>query len=197
GRPQRVVRGNQAGVPHAYAARGARHGTGVPETIDVHRDVDLVRGQDGGRGPAGHDGLELAVAGDAAGPLVDELPQRDRHRRLVHGRPRDASRDRVHPGAALRLGAETREPLGAAIEDVRYLADRLDVVHYGRRAERALDGRERRLELRPALLAFEGRDEPGLLAADVGTRAPVHRDVAAVTQIARPVRFADRPGAPP
>src|SRR4029450_5428571 len=97
---------------------------------------------------------------------------------------------------ALGLGAEAGEPLGATIEDVRHLADRLDVVPDGRRAERTLDGRERWLELRPAFLAFEGRDEPGLLAADVGARAPVHDDVEAVAEVFRLVGLAHRRGEP-
>src|SRR5262249_47227663 len=66
----------------------------------------------------------------------------------------------------------------------------------GRRAERALDGRKRRLELRPALLALEGRDEAGLLAADVGARAPGDDDVEAVAEVARLVRLAHRRGEP-
>ena len=69
------------------------------------------------------------------------------------------------------------EPLDAALEDVRHVRERLDVVHRRRHAEGAVLRRERRLLARLALLAFERLEQAGLFAADVGAGAAVHDDV--------------------
>ena len=70
----------------------------------------------------------------------------------------------------------------AAAHDVGHLRDRLDVVDRGRAAVEAHVGRERRLEPRLALLAFEAFEQRGLLAADIGAGAvmDVEVEVAAV-----------------
>ncbi len=72
----------------------------------------------------------------------------------------------------LRVGrhADRLEPVDAAVDDVRHAGQRLDVVDDRRLAERALDGRERRLDPRPGPLAFQALDQPRLLAADVRRR---------------------------
>src|SRR5437773_1920666 len=163
--------GDRYGLVEHDDARRAGHRSRVPEPVDVHRDVDLVGAQDRCRGSALHDAFEAAVSGDAAGPS-DEVAQRDADRLLVDARPLDPARHRVDAGAAHGLRPEAGEPGGAAIDDVRHLRDRLDVVHDRRHAEGALDGGEGRLDLRPALLALERRDQARLLAADEAPGAP-------------------------
>ena len=58
-----------------------------------------------------------------------------------------------------------------------HAAERLDVVDDRWLAESPLDGRERRLDPRPASLPFQALDQAGLLAADVGARAAMQPDV--------------------
>ena len=70
------------------------------------------------------------------------------------------------------LGRPMRgEPGRAAAQDVGRDRDRLDVVDGGRAAVEADIGRERRLQPRLALLAFEAFQQRGLLAADIGAGA--------------------------
>ena len=54
---------------------------------------------------------------------------------------------------------------------MRHAGHRLDVVHDRRLAERAFDGRERRLDARPGALAFQALDQSRFLAADVRSRS--------------------------
>src|SRR5262249_62432665 len=105
---------------------------------------------------------------NAAAVVVDQLAERHRDGRLDDTGLLHVSGHGVDPRAALALGAEPGEPLRTAVNDVRHGHDGLDVVDDGRVPERTLDGGGRRLDLGPALLAFEGREEARLLAADVG-----------------------------
>src|SRR6266540_845382 len=164
-------------VVHHDDAGRADHGAFALGPLHVHLDVDLVRRQDGGRGAAGHDGLELPPAADAAAMVVDQLPQRDGHWRFDATRLHDMTGDGIQPRAALALGAEAREPLRAPVDDGRHRHDGLDVVDDGGVAARPLAGGEGRLDLRPPLLPLERRQEPGLLAADIRAGAAVDHDV--------------------
>src|SRR5262249_22490646 len=85
-----------------------------------------------------------------------------------------------------------REPFAAALDDVREVGQRLDVVDHSGLAVEALHSRERRLEPGLTAQAFEGIDERRLLAADVGARASVDDDV--TVEIAAEDALADIPG---
>src|SRR5436309_5154539 len=71
------------------------------------------------------------------------------------------------------LGPELGEPLGAAPDDVRHIAERLDVVDQRRAAVEALDGGEGGPEARVAALSLQRIEQSGLLTADVGASAAV------------------------
>ena len=73
--------------------------------------------------------------------------------------------------------ADAGEPGGAAPHDVGHHRDRLDVVDRGRAAIEADIGRERRLQPRLALLAFQAFQQRRLLAADIGAGAVVDVEV--------------------
>ena len=94
-------------------------------------------------------------------------------------------------GAEIVRPAEAREPAGAAAQDVRRDRDRLDVVDGRRAAIEAHVRRERRLQPRHALLAFEAFEQRRLLAADVGAGAMGDDDVEIP---AVDVVLADQPG---
>src|SRR3546814_13776156 len=71
-------------------------------------------------------------------------------------------------------------PGDAAAQDLRRHRNGLDVVDGGRAAVEADGGRERRLQARLALLAFQAFQQRGLLAADVGAGAAVQVDIVVV-----------------
>ena len=75
------------------------------------------------------------------------------------------------------LGADGEEPGGPAIEDARGMAEGLDVVHHGRKAEIAAIDREWRPRLRLARQPLAGTDQRALLAADIGPRAHLDAEV--------------------
>ncbi len=77
------------------------------------------------------------------------------------------------------------EPARPAPQDRRHHRDRFDVVDRGRAAVEPGAGRERRLEPRLALLAFEALDHRGLFAADVGPGAAMDEDVEVVARASR------------
>src|SRR5262249_1458386 len=169
--------GKGHGPVHHDAPRRPDHGALALGSLDVHGDVDLVRGEDGRRGSAGHHALELAAAANAATVLVDELPESDAHGRLDHAGLLHVTGNGVEPRATLALGAETREPLRAPVDDVRHRRAGLHGVDDGGMAEGALHGGEGRLDLGPALLALERGEEARLLPADVSPRAPMQHHV--------------------
>jgi hypothetical protein len=74
------------------------------------------------------------------------------------------------------------------LDDVRQVTQCLDVVDDRRLAEEALDRGEWRLDARPAAFAFDGLEQAGLLAADVGARAAV--------QVAVDLEWRDRRSVP-
>ena len=85
----------------------------------------------------------------------------------------DVAGDAEQLGAGIVGPADAGEPGRAAAQDVRRDGDRLDVVDRGRAAIEADIGRERRLQPRLALLAFEAFQQRRLLAADIGAGAVV------------------------
>ena len=130
------------------------------------------------RRPAGDHGLERAAVAHAAGAPVDELAQRDVHRRFVDARPPDVARHAVELRPAVLLRPERREPLRAVSQDERHVGERLDVVHGGRTVVEADDGRKRRLVARLRALAFERFEQRRLFARFVRARAAMDEDVA-------------------
>src|SRR5262245_24706019 len=87
------------------------------------------------------------------------------------------------PGNAEQLRAgivrppDGREPMGAAPYNVGDHGDGFDVVDRGWAAVEADIGRERRLQARLTLLAFEAFQQRGLFAADIGAGAVMDDDI--------------------
>ena len=166
GRAQRQVRDRDRVVGDDDRAR-AQHRAGLGHRLEGVRQVELVLGQHRRRGAAGKPGLHPPALGGAAGEAEDELARRDPQLDLVVARPLHAPGDRDHLGPRRLLGAEALEPVGAVVDDVGEVGERLDVVDQRRAAVEALDGRKRRLQPRVAALALERVEERRLLAADV------------------------------
>src|SRR5690606_33579985 len=79
---------------------------------------------------------------------------------------------------------DTREPGGAATQDIGRDGNRLDVVDGARTAVKTDVGRKRRLEPRHAFLAFKAFQQRGFLAANVSARTMMHDDVEVVARAA-------------
>ena len=147
--------------------------------VHVERQVEVLGEEHLHRAAAGLERLERAVLPHPAALLLEELADGRAHRHLVRAGPVDVTAAAEQPGAGALLGAERLEPGAAALDDVRKVGERLDVVDHRGLAVQALDRRERRLEPGLAAVALERVDERGLLAADVGAGATVDDDVAA------------------
>ena len=80
-------------------------------------------------------------------------------------------------GAGVVGPADAGEPGRAAAHDVGHDRDRFHVVDGGRAAIEPDIGRERRLEPRLALLAFQAFEQRGFLAADIGAGAVMDDEV--------------------
>ena len=108
---------------------------------------------------------------------LDQLAQRDAHLLFDIARLHHVAGDAIELGAGVVGAADAGEPGRAAPQDVGHLRDGLDVVHGRRAAVEAHVRRERRLQPRLALLAFEAFEQRGLLAADVGAGAVMQIEV--------------------
>ena len=102
---------------------------------------------------------------------LDQLAERNPHRLFDVAGPLDMAGDAEQLGADIVGPADAGEPRRAAPQDVGRHRDRLDIVDGGRAAVEADVRRERRLQPRLALLAFEAFEQRGLLAADIGAGA--------------------------
>src|SRR2546425_1713994 len=71
---------------HHRDPAGPQHGPGLRERVEVHLDIEVLRGQEGGRRAAWDEGLEGLVPAHAAGDLIYHLPEGDAHRHFVIAR---------------------------------------------------------------------------------------------------------------
>ena len=163
------------------------HGGGAERRFLVAAAVEIHQQRVGLIGPGGHERHRRAAgdhreqivpaAAHAAGVLLDQFAQRNAHLLFDSARPLDVAGNAIELGAGIVRPADAGEPGRAAPHDVGHLRDGLDIVDGGRAAVEAHIGRERRLEPRHALLAFEAFEQRRLLAADIGAGAVVHDDV--------------------
>ena len=95
-------------------------------------------------------------------------------------------------GPVVLLAPEAGEPRGAAPQDRGHDRDGLHIVHRRRAAIEARTRRERRLEARLALLAFEALDQRGFFAADICARTAMQEHIVIIARTASVL--ADQPG---
>src|SRR5690606_17732553 len=156
-------------------AAGTRHRARLLDGVEVELHVELLGEQDWHRAAAGDDAFDLAALGWTAAHVVDELTQRERAvLDLEVARALHVAAHAHDAGTARTLDAHRREPRAAVVDDVRDVAQRLDVVDHRRAAEHARDGGERRLDARVGAFAFERLDQARFFAADVRAGAAVH-----------------------
>ena len=192
----------RAVVHHDHAA-GARHRARGQQRVEVHRHIDLFRREHLRRHSTGDHRLEAVPATHPLRVAIDQLAERDPHRRLVEPGPIHVSTDGEQPGAALFRRSQRGEAIRALAQNERNTGQRLDVVHDRWTLEQTRDGRERRLELGKAFSSLDRREQRGLLAADVGAGPAMDHDVqieaASLNVLAKPaalVRFGHRTGEP-
>jgi hypothetical protein len=164
---------------HDNEAAGAHDGAQLLYGLVVNGHVEVLA-RDGAAGRAAQLGrFELAVVGDAAGDVVDDVAQGDAHVDFHQADVVDLAREGEDLGAGALLGAGGTEPLVAVADDAGDGGERLNVVeHRGFPPETFLSG-ERRPRTRLTALALDGGHESRLLAAHEGTRALGDVDVEA------------------
>src|SRR3970040_289611 len=145
-------------------ARGAQR-------IEIHREIhDLCGRPHGHRGTARYHGFELTPAAHAARDL-EQLLERNAERQLVIAGLFDVAGDGENRRAARPFDAELGKPFGAVAQDRGNGREALRIVDRRRLPEEPELRRKRRLEARPAAVAFERVGESPLLAADGGAAA--------------------------
>src|SRR5690606_4549835 len=187
------------GIVHDDDAAGAAHGADHGERVEVHGNVlDAPIVFDAGAGlaleafaeaedfrgrAAGDDGLEGATGQRSAADDVEQLAHGDgAGGALVVAGALHVAGDAEDAGAGVVGRADLGVGLAADVHDVLHVAEGLDVVDDGRALVEAEHRREvGRLDAGVGAFAFEGLDEAGLLATDVGAGAAVNVDLAAVT----------------
>src|SRR5437867_7308276 len=105
---------------HHRDPAGPQHGPGLRERVEVHLDIQVLRGQEGGRRAAWDEGLEGLVPAHAAGDLIDHLPEGDAHRHFIIARALHVPAQAEDAGPrALGRTPDRGEPLGAPVHDMR------------------------------------------------------------------------------
>src|SRR6202171_3541969 len=146
-----------------------RSGFGNRVVIHIGRHHD-VGGQHRHRRAAGNARLELASPTHTA-RHVEERRKRKTQLDLEVARPLDVACDRKDLGAAVVGTAQIQKRFSSFANDPRDCSEGLGVVDRGWLPVHAEARRERRLETRHALLAFERFQQRRLLAANVGAVA--------------------------
>src|SRR5438445_5440492 len=72
---------------HHRDPAGPQHGPGLCDRVEVHLDIQMLRGHEGGRRAARNEGLQRLVPPHPTGELADHLPESDAHRPVVIARP--------------------------------------------------------------------------------------------------------------
>ncbi len=174
--PPREVHHARLIVDHDRAAR-TQHRTGLGHGIEIHRDIGFVRLQQRARAAAGNHRFQLSSAGNSSGDFFDHALQVVAHGQFVNPGPVDVAGDAEQPRAAIFGRAERSVPFPSAMQNRRHGGKRFSVVDDRRRAVEADHGGEGRPDARVAALAFERFHQRGFLAALVGARACVRRQI--------------------
>src|SRR5690606_8932331 len=139
----------------------------------IHRRVEMLLDEKVRRCAAGQERAEAITFAHAAGMLLEQLADRRAHRQLPETGAVYLAARSVELRARVGREPERSEPLRAVVDDVRNVAECLDVVHDRRLAPQPDELRKRRLRARNRAAAFERADQRGFLAADVAARARV------------------------
>src|SRR5437588_3757884 len=167
-------------VHHHHRAR-PEHGARLADGVLVEGHVELVGPEPGGRGTAGDEGLQGAVARNAAPEpgMVDEVAERVLdHLDLVVAWPVHVAREGEHAGAGRAALAEGGIGAAPVEDDPGQVRKGLHVVDHGGGAVEADGGGEIwGLDAGEAALALQALEEGRLLAADVGAGTGVNDQV--------------------
>src|SRR5690606_39483562 len=170
--------GARAVVEHDHRP-GAEPAAELLYRIEIHRRVEMLLDEKVRRRAAGQQTAEAQAVAHAARVLLEQLANRRAHRQLPRARPLHLAARAVKLRARVARAAQTFEPIGSAVHDVRHVAKRLDVVHDRRFAPQPDELRERGLRARDRAAALERADQRRLLAADVAAGARVQMQLEA------------------
>ena len=160
---------------------GAQHRLCPHHSLVVERGVEIVGGEERGRGTTWGEELQLVALAHATGDL-EQLTQGDPHGSLVLAGMGQVSRQGVNGETVGLLGAHRLEPFLAVAQDRRHRRDRLDVVDDRRAGVQTGDSGEWRTQTRLTTASLQGVQQGGLLATDVGAGARVDDDVQVVSR---------------
>ncbi len=171
------------GLVHHNHRCGAQAGFQIAQTVEIHRRFhDLVRRhQRHRRTTRDHRQQIVPPAADAAAMRVDQFTERQAHGFFHHAGPVHMAADLEQLGAFILGPTDGGEPFRATAQDGRHHGDGFDIVHRRRVAIQASAGRERRLQARLALLAFQAFDHRGFFAADIRAAAAMDDDIEIIT----------------
>ncbi len=155
----------------------AEQQTCLAQVFEGKAHIEHVRGGESTGCPAEQDGFHLAPAGHAACQAQQQVAQTDPERHFIHARLDDISRHAEQLCAGRFLRAVLAVCLGAVLEDIRDIAQRLDVVDHGWLEEQTVGGGEGRFDARETALAFDRFEQGSFFTADISARSPAQLNV--------------------
>ena len=161
-----------------YDGPGAQHGAGRGErfVIQLYRP-GFLGGEDRRGGAAGDDGLQPLARLEPAAAFLEQVAEGHAEGQLVDSGLVHRAADAEKLGAGAFAVADGGVPVPAVAYYRGHGGEGLHVVYHGGAAEQALYRREGRLQARLALEPFQGFQQGGLLAADIGPGAAVGEDL--------------------
>src|SRR5215471_5402950 len=111
--------------------------------------------QEVGRSAAGYRAAEFKSVSHPSGVFFEDFSNGHAHRQLPGAGPFDLSAHAINLRPAIVGAAQSFEPIGPVVDDVRDIAQGLDVIDYGRLAPEAAHLRVRRFGSRRGAPAFE------------------------------------------
>src|SRR5438445_2432665 len=132
---------------HHRDPAGPQHGPGLCDRVEVHFDIQMLRGHEGGRRAPRNEGLQRLVTPHPPGDVVDHLPEGDTYRHFLIARAFHVPAQAEDAGPrALGRAPAGGEPLRPTVDDLEDVLQRLDVVHHRRQLEQPVRGGARPLE---------------------------------------------------
>ncbi len=177
---------------------GAEPAARLLRRTEVDRHVEMLVHEKSGRGAARQERGQPAPGAHAAGVLLDDLARGGAHRQLPRAGAVHRTLDAVDLGAAVVAAGEAAEPVGAAIDDVRHVDQRLDIVDHARPPPQPGGLGMGRLVAGDRPVALQRVEQRRLLAADVapgaGMKLELEREARAEDVLAqKPAPRAPRP----
>src|SRR5471032_721231 len=166
-------------VVHSHGQTGTHTGADLGDATGIHLCVQVLRQQEAGTGAAWLPALELEAVAHAACVVFEQLASGQAKWQLPQARVLDLAGEAHQLGAVVftAFAGQRLVPVVTVVDDGRYVAQGLDVVHARRLAPHADSGGEGRLGAWVGATAFQGVDQCDFFTADVTPGAGVHEQL--------------------